>query len=172
MRRMRLPAALAAVAVLEACGGNLGNRDDQPFREQPMHRFDIAAAPATVCTAARKVLLGDGYVVARASPEDDLALIGTREFMAEKDHPAVLQFHASCQQSAAGTALFATAVESRFEISQTKQKTSVGIPIVAPISVSSTTTSEAMVKVGGETLREEAMYRRFFAAVMREIKPR
>lgn len=68
--------------------------------------------------------------------------------------------------------MFATAVESRFEVSQTKQKTSVGIPIVAPISVSSTTTSEAMVKVGGETLREEAMYRRFFAAVMREIKPR
>lgn len=170
MKRLRLLLAMtAAVAVLAACGGGAGNRGGEPFPEQSMHRGDIAAAPSSVCAAVKKVLLGDGYVVSRAAPEDGLALIGTREFMVEEDHPATLQFHVSCQESKGGTALFATAVESRFEVSQTKRKTSLGIPVVTPISVSTTTTSDALLKTGGETLRDANVYQRFFAAVAREM---
>jgi hypothetical protein len=167
---MRLiPALAAATTVLMGCAGRVAPQGDELFVEKSMHRMDIGAAPSRVCDAVTKVLLGEGYVVARATPEDSLTLVGTREFMAEEDHPAVLQFHASCLQSGTGTSLFATVVESRFVVSQTKQKTSVGIPIVAPVSVATTTTSDALVKVSGETLRDAGAYQRFFAAVAREM---
>lgn len=170
MEGLHVLAAAAAAVVLAACGGNVGSRAGEPFAEQSMHRAELAATPANVCAAVKRVLLGDGYVVSRAAPEDGLALVGSREFMVEEDHPALLQFHATCQESKGGTALFATAVESRFEVAQTKRKTSVGIPIVTPIAVATTTTSEALLKIGAETLREAGMYQRFFAAVVRELE--
>ena len=113
--------------------------------------------------------MAEGYVLAPAATDDPLALVGSREFMVEKDRPAVTQLHVVCRASAAGTSLFATAVESQFAVSETKHKTAVGIPIIAPISVSTTATSADMLKVSGETLRDASVYQRFFAAVLREM---
>lgn len=171
MKTATLISSLVAVTpMLLACGGSTGSRQDDmfAFSEQSMNRMDIAASPARVCQAAKNVLLGEGYVVAPVA-DDPLALVGSREFMAEKDRPAVTQLHAVCRESARGAALFATAVESHFTISETKQKTAVGIPIVAPISVSTTAISADLLKVSGETLRDANVYRRFFAAVLREM---
>lgn len=164
------PALAACVAVLAACGGNVASVGGEAFAEHSMHRFEFAAEPSSVCAAVKNVLLGDGYVVSRAAPDEDgLALIGVREFMADDDHPALVQLHASCRGTKAGTAVFATAVESRFEVSQTRQKTSVGIPIVTPLSVATTTTADALLKTGGQTLRDAGIYQRFFSAVAREL---
>lgn len=164
---------IAAVPMLVACGGSIGNRPEDlfAFSEQSMNRIDIAAAPARVCEAAKNVLMGEGYVVAPAADDEPLALVGTREFMAEKDRPAVAQLYAVCRESATGAVLFATVVESHFTVSETKHKTAVGIPIVAPISVSTTATSADLLKVSGQTLRDANVYRRFFSAVLREMSP-
>lgn len=162
---------VAVIPMLAACGGTIGSRQEDMFvfSEQSMNRIDIAASPSRVCQAAKNVLLGEGYVVAPAAADDPLVLVGSREFMVDKDRPAVMQLHAVCRESARGAVLFATAVESHFTVSETKQKTAVGIPIVAPISVSTTAVSADLLKVSGETLRDANVYRRFFAAVLREL---
>lgn len=170
-RAPAVSALIAAIPMLAACGGNVSSRQGDlfAFSEQSMHRIEIGAAPSRVCKAAKSVLMAEGYVLSAAAPEDPLALVGTREFMVEKDRPAVTQLHVMCRESAAGTSLFATAVESRYVVAETKHKTAVGIPVIAPISVSTTATSADMLKVSGETLRDPNVYRRFFDAVRREM---
>lgn len=166
---MRMTATLlAAVLALTACGGNSLYQEER-FAAQSRFRIELPASAARVCEAARRALLGQGYVVARATPEDGLALIGSKEFMDDRDKPSVLQVHATCVEAGSGATLYASAVESHFRVAESKQKTSVGIPVVAPLTVSSTTISETALKISGETLQDDGFYQRLFAAVAREL---
>lgn len=163
-----ISAAIAA-ALVAACGGAAHHRGEDFGSADPRHRRDFAAAAGDLCRAARHVLLERGYVVTRRTEDEAIALVGRKEFQEEDKQHVVLELHTTCSAAPQGSILFATAVESRFDVAASKRSTSVGVPVVAPITFTSSETSEAQVKLGGGTVQDAGFYESFFGAVERRL---
>lgn len=161
--------AVVAAILVAACGGAPHHRGEDFSSADPRHRRDFAATSAELCRAAHQVLLERGYVVVRKSEEYAIALVGRKEFREDDKQHAVLELHATCTPAAKGAILFATAVESRFDVAASKRSTSVGVPVVAPITFTSSETSEAQVKLGGGTVEDGGFYDSFFKGVQRAL---
>ena len=151
--------------IVAACGGPGSYAEREDFQSDPRFRRDFSVAAAPLCEAARRVLLGDGYVVA----VDRRNVSGGKEFRGEDKAHAVLRVYASCAERAGGATLFLTATEEHFDVKTTRQSTSVGVPVIAPISFSSRSESEGQVKTRGETVSQRDFYERFYRAVTREL---
>lgn len=162
--------ALLALIALAGCGGTEAYHRSERFDRDARHRRDFAAAPDALCEAARKVLAGQGYWVTRTAEGGNITVMGQKEFRAEDKQFAVIQMQLNCLPAAQGSAsLFATALESRYDVRQSKEKTSVGVPLLAPITITSSSSSEGQVKLRGETVEERSFYEDFFRAVTREL---
>ncbi|MDA8095499.1 MAG: DUF2242 domain-containing protein [Betaproteobacteria bacterium] len=160
----------ACVLVLAGCGGGPPEHFlEERFGPNGEHRQVFDAPPARVCAAAQAALLEQGYVLASVSP-DQLTLVGAKQFQEKDNRFATLQVQAACRPQAKGTALFVTAVESRFDVAQQKEKSGIGLPLVGPITVTSASSSEAQVQRGGQTVEDPSFYRRFFGAVRRALR--
>ncbi|CAG1003244.1 hypothetical protein RHDC4_03366 [Rhodocyclaceae bacterium] len=162
---------IAFAAFIAACGGGAAHHRGEEFGSaDPRHRRDFPVAAGELCKVAQHVLLERGYAVSRRMEGDDIALVGRKEFREDDKQHAVLEFHATCSATAKGAILFATAVESRFDGAASKRSTSVGVPVVAPITFTSSETSEAQVKLGGGTVEDAGFYESFFKAVQRGLE--
>ena len=151
--------------VLAACGGPRSYSRNEDFQGDPRYRRDFSQAAEPLCDAARRVLLGEGYLVAGEA----LTLAGVKEFREEESRHGVLRLHVNCAERSAGATLFVTATEELFEVKTNRQSTAVGLPLLSPISVHSRSESEGPVKVGGETVSDRNFYERFYRAVQREL---
>ncbi|MFA4970957.1 MAG: DUF2242 domain-containing protein, partial [Sulfuritalea sp.] len=140
----------------------------ESFEPDPRYRRVFKVPAAQVCEAARLVLLGQGYVV-RSLDSSALSMDGNKQFPGEKQSHSVLQVIVNCVQRTQGTNLFVTAVEESFEVKKSSESTAVGLPIVAPITVSRSSTAEHQVKSSGQTVRDERFFESFFAAVQAEL---
>ena len=143
----------------------------ESFEPDPRYRRVFKIPADQVCEAARLVLLGQGYVVRRLEA-NALSLDGSKQFPGEKQSHTVLQVIVNCVQQTQGTNLFVTAVEESFEVKKSSESTAVGLPIVAPIAVSRSSTAEQQVKSGGQTVGDARFFERFFAAVQAELGQR
>ncbi len=164
-------AAVTGCALLVACGGVRDYHHEETFGGDTRFRREFVTDSLRLCTAARTVLLGQGYVLVSAPSHDpELAFVGSKEFKKEEQQHAVLQVHVNCVDSGRGATLFVTAVESHFDVKQSKEQTTIGAPIVAPIYLSRSSSSETQVKTRGETVDDRTFYERFFTAVARELR--
>jgi len=165
----QLKAALAAIAIslLAACGGGPMHRGES-FEPDPRYRRVFKVPAAQVCEAARLVLLGQGYVV-RSLDANALSLDGSKQFAGEKQSHSVLQVVVNCVPQSEGTNLFVTAVEESFDIKKSSESTALGLPMVAPITVSRSSMAEHQVKSSGQTVGEQRFFESFFAAVQAEL---
>ena len=152
--------------VLAACGGPRSYSRNEDFQGDPRHRRDFSQAAEPLCDAARRVLLGEGYLV--ESEASALTLAGAKEFREEDNRHGVLRLHINCAERSGGATLFVTATEELFEVKTNRQSTAVGLPLLSPISVHSKSESEGPVKIGGETVSDRNFYEGFYRAVQRE----
>ncbi|HXU93975.1 MAG TPA: DUF2242 domain-containing protein [Gallionella sp.] len=150
---------------LTACGGPRTFAGKEDFQSDLRHRRDFSAEPAPVCEAARRVLLGDGYIVAKSIDHD---FIGTKEFPIEEDKHAILRLYVTCGQRTGGSTLFVTATEEHFDVKASSESTSIGVPLT-PLSISSTREIDNQVKTRGETVTNRDFYERFYRAVQQEL---
>ncbi|TLS19008.1 MAG: DUF2242 domain-containing protein [Betaproteobacteria bacterium] len=164
---MKRCALLLLPLLLAACGGPGSYAEREDFQSDPRHRRDFPTAAAPLCDAARRVLLGDGYVVLPG--RDALTFSGAKEFRVDDKGHAQLRLHLACSEARGGATLFVTATEEHFDVKTTRQSTSVGVPLVAPISFSSSTEGDNQVKTRGETVVARDFYERFYRAVQREL---
>ncbi|MDO8933155.1 MAG: DUF2242 domain-containing protein [Rhodocyclaceae bacterium] len=169
----RLPARhFAAVALLlAACGGDGPVHHGESFAPDSRYRRIFNEADAELCGAARRVLLGQGYVV-RSLDVGALSLEGSKQFPGEEQAHSVLRVFVNCVAQKQGTSLFVTAEEERFDIKRSSSSTAVGLPMVAPITVSRSATAEQQVKTRGETVGDRSFFDRFFTAVRAELQQR
>jgi hypothetical protein len=165
MQRHRLLLPLMAL-LLAACGGPRTYAEQEEFHIDSRHRKDFAAAATPLCEAARRVLLGDGYLVEGGT---DQTFVGAKEFQIEEKRHAILRIYVTCGQRAAGSTLFATATEEHYDVKTSRQSTTIGVPLVAPISVGGKSETDHQVKTLGETVTDSAFYERFYRAVQREL---
>ena len=163
-----LLALLLIAPWLESCGGPDGYAGNETFEPDARHRRDFAVAAAPLCDAARRAMLGDGYIVTR--PEAQRLLAG-KEFQVDDKQHAILTLHVSCEPRASGSTLFATATEERFDVRTSRQSSSIGFPVLAPLYFGTVLEADQQVKTRGETVTQGAFYERFYRAVQRELAP-
>ena len=151
---------------LAACGGPPRYAPNEEFAADARHHRDFSTNAAALCDAARRVLLGDGYLVTRS---EDQSLVGGKEFQVEEQQHAILNVYVSCERRASGSTLYVTATEEHFDVKTTRQSSSIGFPMVAPIYYGTQSEANGQVKTRGETVSESGFYERFYRAVQRQL---
>lgn len=170
MKRYAL-ALLLLFPLLAACSGGprtIAARED--FQSDSRHHREFAATATSACEAARRVLLGDGYVIATDSAEQKLN--GVKEFQIGKDRQGILRVYVTCAPNAAGSIIFFTATEHHFDVKTSRQSTSVGVPLLPPLSVRSKSEVDNLVQTRGETVTDENFYEHFYRALQQELERR
>lgn len=152
--------------LLAACGGLPTYAEKEAFQTDPRHRRDFANAAAPVCEAARRALLGDGYLVGESATQN---LVGVKEFQIEDMRHAILRIYVTCVPQAGASTLFVTATEEHFDVKTRRETTSIGVPLLTPISISGTSEADNQVKTMGATVMDRDFYERFYRAVKREL---
>lgn len=152
--------------LLTSCGGPGTYAEDEQFQSDPRHRRDYQAAAPVLCDAARRVLLGDGYVVTKGEGQ---SLFGDKEFQGDEKQRAILHLCVACEPRAGGSTLFVTAIEEHFDVKATRKSTLIGVPIVAPLSIGTRRESDSQVMTRGETVKDRGFYERLYRAVQREL---
>lgn len=163
-----LLALLLVAPLLNSCAGPDSYARNEAFASDARYRRDFAVAAAPLCEAARRAMLGEGYIVAR--PEEQRLLAGKKFQVDEKQH-AILTLHVNCEPHGGGSTLFATATEERFDVKTSRQSSSIGFPVLAPLYFGTVIESDNQVKTRGETVTQGAFYERFYRAVQRELAP-
>lgn len=158
-------AGIAMAASLGACGlrkpeappsGETFGADDTYSRVYPV-------PPATACEATRRALLGQGYVIGKASPD---SLEATKSFQPESDVHTQLNIRATCVPQAGGESIvFVNAVQDRYALKTTANNASVGVSMIGSVSLPIGSSGANLVRVASNTVQNEDFYRRFFERV-------
>lgn len=165
---MKSATASLLLILLASCGGPPRYAPDEDFAADSRYRRNFDAGAPAVCDAARRVLLGDGYLVARS---EGLSLVGGKQFQIRDRQHAIVNIHVSCDQRGGGSILFVSATEEHFDVESIRQSSSIGFPLVAPIYYSTQSEADRQVKIRGETVSDRGFYERFYRAVQRELAP-
>lgn len=165
-------AALAIALSLTGCFGfSMSKKGEMLAREA----FDADGAfsrtfehtPAQVCEAARRALLSQGYVVAKATPE---VVEAGKNFQPESDVHEQLQLRVSCVAMASGESwISASANQERYNLSKRNTSASVGVGGLGSLSVPIGSTDDSLVRVGSMTVQDPDFYRAFFKLVERYL---
>ena len=159
-------ALLSLAGLLTACGGTGNYAEREDFAPDARHRQDYAVSATVLCDAARRALLGDGYVVTRSEGE---RLYGGKEFQIDESRHAIINLYVNCDPRTGGSTLFVTATEEHFDVMTSRQSSSIGFPVLAPLYFGTMLESDQQVKTRGETVRQSAFYERYYRAVQREL---
>lgn len=159
---------LAALALsLAACGWSRGKEEPPPsgetFGADDTYSRVYPVPPATACEATRRALLGQGYVIGKASAD---ALEATKSFQPEADVHTQLNVRATCvPQSGGESIVFVNAVQDRYALKTQANSASVGVSMIGSVSLPIGSSGANLVRVASNTVQNEDFYRRFFERV-------
>lgn len=168
-------AALFACALLSACGIATKPRSAPLFMEESFDSDNIysrsyPAPPAQACEASRRALLGQGYVVTRATAE---TVEATKNFQPEPEDHQQLDLRVSCVEHGADQALvFVSAVQDRYALKKNPTSASVGVGVLGSVSLPIGSSDDSLVRVASKTVRDAGFYKRFFDRVAYYLPPR
>ena len=143
----------------------------------PQESFDSVATysrlfdakPAHTCEAARRALLSQGYLINSATADQ---VEGRKNFQPDAESHLQILIRVVCVPDAEGGRIstgFVTAVQDRFTLKKGNSSASLGVGAIGSVSLPFMAGSEAMVKVGSETIASEAFYDSFFDLVRRYL---
>lgn len=165
-RKARAIAVLACV-LLGACStgvpktppmfmGESFDSDDVYSRRYPIE-------PARACEAARRALLGQGYLVTLITGE---AVEGSKNFQPGPGDHTKLDVRVSCVPHGANHALvFVSAVQDRYTLKKSPTSASVGVGALGSVSLPIGSSNDSLVRVASQTVEDAEFYRRFFDRV-------
>ena len=125
--------------------------------------FDASAEQT--CEAARRALLSQGYVISTSGKE---LVQGQKSFQPENEIHVQMDIRVVCASDSKDGKLslgFVTALQDRYALKKTNTSASLGVGALGSFSVPLSSSSDAMVKVGSETIASESFYDRFFTLV-------
>lgn len=156
---------LIACALLSACGTTAKPKSAPLFMEESFDSDSIysrsyATASVSACEAARRALLGQGYVVTRATGE---AVEATKNFQPGAEDHLQLDLRVSCVEHGAGQALvFVSAVQDRYALKKNPTSASVGVGVLGSVSLPIGSSDDSLVRVASKTVSDAEFYKRFF----------
>jgi len=155
------PLALATALLIAGCGGPDVYRGES-FKADSPYKQNYPVPAAKACSAAQLAILSQGYKI---SLSDNSVIYAQKDFQPDDDINVTIELNVVCKDYLSGSIVFANAVQTKYELKKSRQSTSVGIPSVGSISLPFGKTTEALVKIGGETVSDTVFYQRFFALV-------
>lgn len=118
--------------------------------------------PAESCDVGRRALLSQGYDVESPAAA---TVRGNKFFQPQPDQMMQLKITLVCIGSRAGTTVYASALQTRYELKSTGTSTGVSVAGFGSISLPLPTDKGSLVKVGEETVGEPAFYQRLFSLI-------
>lgn len=164
----RILAVAACAALLAACGnartikaGPVSLGETFSFDEMYSQEFDTS--PTLACEAARRALLGQGYIVVRA---DAAAVEASKDFQPDSDVHTKLSIRVSCvPQGTDDTLVFATALQENYVLRKSPNSVNLGASALGSLSLPIGMREDSLVRVASSTVQDAEFYRHFFARI-------
>lgn len=159
-------AVAVCVGVLAGCSlpmKSIPQQEDFSSAGKFSRLFDASADQT--CEAARRALLSQGYVISTAGKE---LVQGQKSFQPENETHVQMDIRIVCASYSRDGKLslgFVTALQDRYALKKSNTSASLGVGALGSFSVPLSSSSDAMVKVGSETIVSESFYDRFFTLV-------
>ncbi|KRG40980.1 hypothetical protein ARC20_12140 [Stenotrophomonas panacihumi] len=154
-------ACLGIVVSLAGCGR--GKADHvlvrESFNSDNTYSRNFEVAPAAACEAARRALLSQGYIVARA---DAAAVEGSKNFQPTEESHEQLDLRISCVAQDDHAWVFVSAVQDRYALKKSATSASVGVGVLGSVSLPVGSSNDSMVRVASVTVQDADFYKRFF----------
>lgn len=165
-----LPVAMLCLAMLTT-----GCTSPKPVRPTLQEKFGseetfsrlMPAPPAQSCEAARRALLSQGYIVVNSQPN---LIDAKKSFQPAPEAQQEMMIRVVCLPETPADQLslvFVTAIQDTYTLKKSNTSASLGVGGVGSVSLPFASSSEALVKVGSETIAADSFYDSFFALVRR-----
>jgi hypothetical protein len=163
---------LALLTLLGGCASSKPSfYHQEDFSETDTYSRTFNDSDAAVCEAARRALLGQGYIISKAQAN---IVDGTKSFQPDADQHLEIAFHIVCAANGKAdrsAALFVSATQDRYALKKTNNSASVGVGVLGSLSMPFGSSDDSLVRVASETIRSANFYDRFFGAVERYLAP-
>lgn len=161
--RLALMTLLAsAVSATAGCGGSKGDTMlmRESFNSDNTYSRSVDVTAAQACEAARRALLSQGYIVARA---DANGVEGSKNFQPRDDSHEQLDLRVSCVSQGADKAwVFVSALQDRYALKKSSTSASVGVGVLGSVSLPVGSSDDSLVRVASSTVQDASFYNRFF----------
>ena len=158
---------LALATLIGGCGGHDVYRDEAFAAESP-YRKNMNVPAQQACEGAQLALLSQGYRLEKIEPN---SIKGIKDFQPDEDIHAIVEFNVVCRDYSSGSMMFANAVQTKFELKKSSKTLNLGVSSAGSVSLPWGKTTEALVKIAGETISDQDFYSRFFALVQTYLAP-
>ncbi|MCI1007527.1 MULTISPECIES: DUF2242 domain-containing protein [unclassified Herbaspirillum] len=169
--RFSIPFLVITTATLglTACTtGKTAFYHQEEFSDTSAFSRSFPGSEKAVCEAARRALLGQGYVISKSS---DNTLDGNKSFQPASDKHMEIAFHVVCASNGNGksSTMFASATQDGYGIKKSNSSASLGVSVLGSVSMPFAASDDSMVRVSSETIRSPDFYDRFFGAAERYL---
>lgn len=161
---------LCSVALLIGCSAPSKKiLPQEKFGSDATYSRLFDAPPAHTCEAARRALLSQGYMVDTTTPT---LVEGKKNFQPDADFHLQMMIRVVCVPDSGNgkvTLGFVSALQDRYTLKKANSSASLGVGAIGSVSLPFMAGSEAMIKVGSETIANDAFYESFFDLVRRYL---
>ena len=158
--------AIAALAgtLLGGCSSTKVPRSYQTeaFPSETPFQYFTSREPDEACEIARRALLSQGYQVEEAKPRN---LRGEKYFRPRPDEATRLSIILVCLPGNPGTIIYASGLETQFEMKSKGSNAGVSVPALGSLSLPWSLDKDTLVKVGEETITDPGFYKRLFELI-------
>ena len=135
---------------------------EDDFGRQTPYQHKLPVTAQVACDGARHALLSQGYQVDDSRMDH---LKGTKQFQPDSETHMVMEFNVVCAKLHGAAMMYANARQSRYDLKKSLQSAGISLPTLGSLSLPWGSTTESLVKVGGETVSDPELYQRFFELV-------
>jgi hypothetical protein len=125
----------------------------------------FAGTGEATCEAARRALLGQGYLVSEAKKT---MVKANKNFQLDSEVHIQVEFNVVCaanHEGSGSTTAFANAVRDTYSLKKSTNSASVGISVIGSLSLPIGSSDDSLVKVASETITSKLFYDQFFEHV-------
>jgi hypothetical protein len=151
-------------ALLSACtSGKLSRAyQTESFPSETPFQYYSSRQPDGACEIGKRALLSQGYQVEDAKP---LNIRGEKFFRPKVDEANRLSITLVCLPSSLGAVVYASALETQFEMKAKGASAGVSVAAVGSVSLPWGVDKDTLVKVGEETVTDAVFYQRLFELI-------
>lgn len=149
---------------LGACGTSKGSRSYQTetFQSDSPFQYYSSREPDAACEIGKRALLSQGYQVDDAKQHN---IRGEKYFRPKVDEANRLSITLVCLPSSLGSVIYATGLETQFEMKAKGSSAGVSVAAFGSVSLPWTIDKDTLVKVGEETVTAPEFYQRLFELI-------
>ena len=158
---LALPALVLVAIGLSGCfNRKQDNLVKETFNSDNTYSRSYPVQPGQACESARRALLSQGYVVAKATAD---AVEGTKNFQPNQDSHEQLELRVSCVAHGQDESwVFVSALQDRYALKKSANSASVGVGVLGSVSLPVGSSDDSLVRVASSTVQDGDFYKRFF----------